>query len=178
MAGLLYKDFVAIRGKIYVLALVAVMFFLFVARVLIKEDATEYLLVMFLITFVIGLYVLVSNKIETDLLRVDEAKRQKQYCLSLPINRKQYVAAKYVFVLLTYFIIQSYLALFCSIMAVGYKTNTCLQMVSVIMEILPIVTTMMLVVSAVELPFFIGAGYKKGNFIKQSILEAFFVVLC
>ena len=48
MTGLLYKDFVAIRGKIYVLCAVAALVLGFVARLLIRDDAMEYLLVLYL----------------------------------------------------------------------------------------------------------------------------------
>ena len=44
------------------------------------------------------------------------------------------------------------------------------------MAIIPIITTGMMTLAAIELPFFIGAGYKKGKILKQGILEGFFVV--
>ena len=169
MAGLLYKDFVAIRGKIYVICLVAMLLLEFVVRSLVQDDAIEYLLVMFMIILVGGLYGLVANKIETDLIHVDEAKKQKQYCISLPLNKKMYVAAKYVFMLVVFYVVQSFLALFCSIMVINCQTTVCMNIVSIIMGMLPILTTLMMGVSAVELPFFIGIGYKKGNLLKQGL---------
>ena len=99
MAGLLYKDFVAIRGKIYAICMVAVLVLGFVLRLIVQDEATEYILVMYVPLMVFSLYMLVNNKMETDLMQVDEAKKQKQYCLSLPINKKLYVAEKYVFML-------------------------------------------------------------------------------
>lgn len=176
MAGLLYKDFVAIRGKIYVICLAVVLLLGFVVRLLVQDDAIEYLLVMFMIILVGGLYGLVANKIETDLIHVDEAKKQKQYCISLPVNKKMYVAAKYVFMLVVFYVVQSFLALFCSIMVINCQTTVCMNIVSIIMGMLPIITTLVIVVSAVELPFFIGIGYKKGTFLKQVLLEGIFFV--
>ena len=55
MTGLLYKDFVAIRGKIYALCAGAALVLGFLARLLIRDDATEYLLVMYLIILVLKL---------------------------------------------------------------------------------------------------------------------------
>ena len=176
MAGLLYKDFVAIRGKIYAICMVAVLVLGFVLRLIVKDEATEYILVMYVPLMVFSLYLLVNNKMETDLMQVDEAKKQKQYCLSLPINKKLYVAEKYVFMLLIFYIAQSFVALFCSIMAVDCVTTICMQILSSIMAIIPIITTGMMTLAAIELPFFIGAGYKKGKILKQGILEGFFVV--
>lgn len=176
MAGLLYKDFVAIRGKIYAICMVAVLVLGFVLRLIVKDEATEYILVMYVPLMVFSLYLLVNNKMETDLMQVDEAKKQKQYCLSLPINKKLYVAEKYVFMLLIFYIAQSFVALFCSIMAVDCVTTICMQILSSIMAIIPIITTGMMTLAAIELPFFIGAGYKRGKILKQGILEGFFVV--
>ena len=176
MTGLLYKDFVAIRGKIYAFCAVAALVLGFLARLLIRDDATEYLLVMYLIILVFVLYVLINNKIETDLMQVDEAKKQKQYSISLPITKKQYVAAKYVFMLLVFYLVQSFVTLFCYIIAMDCVTTLCVQLASSIMTILPMITTLMMVVSAIELPFFIGVGYKKGSLLKQGLLEAAFVV--
>ena len=176
MAGLLYKDFVAVRGKIYVVCLAAALLLSFVVRLLVKDDTAEYLLVMYLLALISGLYAFVDNKIETDLVRVDEAKKQKQYCISLPVNKRQYVASKYVFMLLVFYIVQSFVALVCMIMVVDCKTTVCLNLVSIIMGLLPIITTGAMVLSAVELPFFICAGYKKGNLLKQGLLEGFFAL--
>ena len=176
MAGLLYKDFVAIRGKIYVIISVATLLLITLLRWLIRDDAGEYLLVMYIIAFPVAAYTLVSNKIETDLMRIDEAKKQRQYCHSLPVSKKQYVASKYVFMLVVYFIVQSMVALLCSIMVVGNVTNLCMEFATLIMGCIPILTTTVMVISAMELPFFIVAGYQKGNLIKQGLLEAFFAI--
>lgn len=175
MAGLLYKDFVAIRGKIYVICLAAVLLLGFAARILTRDDGIEYLLVMFMIILIGSMYGLVANKIETDLIHVDEAKKQKQYCISLPVNKKMYVAAKYVFMLVVFYVVQSFLALFCSILVINCRTTVCMNIVSIVMGMLPIITTLMMGISAVELPFFIGVGYKKGTLLKQGLLEGIFV---
>ncbi len=175
MAGLLYKDFVAIRGKIYVICLAAMLLLGFVVRILSRDDATEYIFVMFMIILAVDLYAFVANKIETDLMRVDEAKKQKQYCISLPVNKKTYVAEKYIFMLVAFYVAQSFMALFCSIMVINCRTTLCMNIMSIIMGMLPIITTLMMGISAVELPFFIGIGYKKGTFLKQVLLEGIFV---
>jgi len=176
MAGLLYKDFVAIRGKIYAICMVSVLLLCFIVRLLIQDEAIEYILVMYMMLLAVELYALVANKIETDLMRVDEAKKQKQYCVSLPVNKRQYVASKYVFMLVVFYVVQSFIALFCTIMVVDCKTTVCLNLVSIIMGLLPIITTGAMVLSSLELPFFICAGYSKGKFLKQGLLVGFFVL--
>ena len=176
MAGLLYKDYVAIRGKIYAFSMIVELIVGFLLRLIVKDEATEYIFVMYVPLMVFSLYSLVNNKVETDLMLVDEAKKQKQYCVSLPVDKKLYVAGKYVFMLLVFYIVQSFVALFCSIMTVDCMTTICMQIATGIMAVIPIITTGMMILSAIELPFFIGVGYKKGKILKQGILEGFFVV--
>lgn len=170
MAGLLYKDFVAIRGKIYAISAVVAILGVWILRLLTNTDEMEWLLVLFVIVLVMILFFLISNKIEVDLLLVDEAKKQKQYCVSLPVTKKEYVAEKYVFMLLTYYIVQSICVLIGNIMVMDCITTVCEQMTSALMAMLPIVTSVVMMVCAVELPFFIGLGYKKGSFLKQVLL--------
>lgn len=177
MAGLLYKDFVAIRGKIYAIGMVALLILGFVLRLFIKEEAVEYILMMYVPLLVFSLYSHVTNKIETDLMRADEAKKQKQYSISLPVNKKMYVASKYVFMLVTLYVVQSFSALLCSVVVVNCLNTLCLEIASAIMAILPIVTTGAMILCALELPFFIVAGYKKGTLLERGILEGFFCVL-
>ena len=177
MAGLLYKDFVAIRGKIYAICMVAVLVLGFVLRLIVQDEATEYILVMYVPLMVFSLYLLVNNKMETDLMQVDEAKKQKQYCVSLPIDKKMYVAEKYVFMLLVFYIVQSFISLLCSIMVVDCISTVCLEIASLVLGILPIITTATMILCALELPFFIVAGYKKGRLLKQGLLEGFFCIL-
>ena len=62
MAGLLYKDFVAIRGKIYAICMVVVLVLGFVLRLIVKDEATEYILVMYVLLLVLSLYTLTLLK--------------------------------------------------------------------------------------------------------------------
>lgn len=177
MAGLLYKDFVAIRGKIYVICAVAAMLVTWILRLMIQTDEAEYLLVMYAVCFVIILYFMIGNKMQADLMQVDEAKKQKQYCISLPVSKKEYVAEKYVFMLLVFYFEQSFCVLLGNIMMLDCLTTVGEQLISIVMAVLPIITGGMMLVCAIELPFYIAFGHKKGNLVKQVLLEAFFAVL-
>lgn len=178
MAGLLYKDFVAIRGKVYVICAVVGMLLMALLRISANTDEMEYLLVMTVFCLVIFLFMLVNNKIEVDILQVDEARKQKQYCVSLPVTKKQYVATKYIFMLLTIYFMQAFSTLLCNVLIIDYRTEVCAKLISVIASIVPIIASAVLLVMALELPFFIGFGYKKGNVLKQTIIILlFFAVL-
>lgn len=178
MAGLLYKDFVAIRGKVYVICAVVGMLLVALLRVNTNTDEMEYLLVMTMFCLVIFLFMLLNNKIETDILQVDEARKQKQYCVSLPVTKKQYVETKYVFMLLTIYFMQAFCTLLCNVLMIDYRTELCVNMLSVVGSLVPIISCIVLLVMSIELPFFIGFGYKKGNTLKQTIIVLiFFAVL-
>lgn len=176
MAGLLYKDFVAVRGKIYVICAVVVMLVTWILRLMIQTDEAEYLLVMCVVCSVMILYFMIVNKMEADLMQVDEAKKQKQYCISLPVTKSGYVAEKYVFMLLVLYFVQSFCVLLGNVIMVDCLTTVGKQLVSIIMAVLPIITGGVMLVSAMELPFFIGYGYKKGSFVKQVLLEGVFAI--
>lgn len=170
MAGLLYKDFVAIRGKIYVICAVVATVVAWALRILADTDDMEFLLVMTMLCLVLVLYMLVENKIGVDLMQVDERKKQKQYCISLPVSKKQYVAEKYVFMLLTFYFIQAFCSILCNILIIDCRTVACEQLLTVIAGLVPVLTCIMMFVNALELPFFVGLGYKKGNVLKQGIV--------
>ena len=54
MAGLLYKDFVAIRGKIYAICMVAVLVLGFALRLIVQDEATEYILAAYGVFFILA----------------------------------------------------------------------------------------------------------------------------
>lgn len=174
MAGLLYKDFVAIRGKIYVIGAVLMLLAAWILRVLTNTDEMELLLVLTAFCLIIALFFLVDNTIEINVLQVDEVKKQKQYCISLPVTKKKYVATKYVFLLITLYFIQAFCVVLCNILIIDYRTIVCEQLLSILASLVPIMASMMLCLLAIELPFFIGFGYKKGNVLKQSIIVLLF----
>ncbi|MBP5528793.1 MAG: ABC-2 transporter permease [Lachnospiraceae bacterium] len=128
MGGLLYKDFVSVKGKaVSVIILITVLLFLlfrvifpgnvynefFSARTETGEvvNIVDTFFVMSLPVFLYTFLMLISiafNKTIT----YDEKSKIRAYLLSLPIDKKKYVASKYIFVgILTYAFLSVYMIL-------------------------------------------------------------------
>ena len=62
-----------------------------------KGDVIVNLLASFIVTI---LFALVIFNLETSIVAADEGRKRRCYCLSLPVSKRQYVASKYVFILI------------------------------------------------------------------------------
>ena len=95
MAGLLYKDFVAIKGKIYVAVMAGVLGVFLGLRLAVRNEMIDVLICMLYTCIVLTLYFFVLSNIEISLITVDEKRNQKNYFLSLPVSKQKYIASKY-----------------------------------------------------------------------------------
>ena len=112
MIGLLYKDFLAIKGRIYRTAIILQFFLIMVLRLLIRDDQDIDMILgcIVMVTMIVAVMLLIFF-METGLIKADDGRKQRKYYLSLPINRKQYVASKYLFLLLTLYIFISIISM-------------------------------------------------------------------
>lgn len=128
MGGLLYKDFVSIKGKRVSIAIIIIVLLFLLFRVIfpgneynevfsamtetgeminIVDTFFEMSLPVFLYTFIM-LVSLSFNKT----ISYDEKNKIRSYLFSLPVDKKKYVASKYVFVgILTYAYLSVYMIL-------------------------------------------------------------------
>lgn len=180
MAGLLYKDFAVIRGKLLCIGLIAVWFLLVAVQLLVPKaflSEISYLCFGAIMWMIILMYVFCLTKLETGILAAEEGRCQKQYFLSLPIEAKDYVKSKYIFVLISFYVALSASVFLLSTCLIGCRDEQLKQMIYNVQSILPIITGMILFVPALEMPFFIGYGVQKGNQIKIGIMIALFFAL-
>lgn len=174
MAGLLYKDFAAVKGKWYVWSILSIMLLMLLGRIIFPAEEIDiafWALSLFLIALLIFL---ILGKLETGAVSVDEGRKQKHYFLSLPVSQKQYVASKYIFILLAFFAALSVGMLLENMCLIGCEDEMVQNLVPVLQSILPVLFCVMLMIPAVELPFFIGFGVKRGNQIKIGLLFVVF----
>ena len=181
MAGLLYKDFVAVHGKTYVAVLSVITLLLAVFAISPLPAASNYaaaIIVGGLVTMAaLILPMIVVGFIETGIIQTDEGVGKKAYVMSLPVSKRQYVASKYLFVLISY-----YVALSVSVIWAQF-VNGCMEEAlqnSFLMDAMgltPLLMQVLLLASAIELPFFINVGVKAGNAIKTSILVVVFFAM-
>lgn len=128
MGGLLYKDFVSIKGKrVSITIIIIVLLFLLFRVIFPGNDYNEVFTAMtetgeminivdtfFVMSLPVFLYIfimLVSLSFNKT-ISYDEKNKIRSYLFSLPIDKKKYVASKYVFVgILTYTYLSIYMIL-------------------------------------------------------------------
>lgn len=178
MTGLLYKDFAAVKGKWYVWGIFLTMLLMLACRLIFPAEEIDIALWALSMLVIAILVFLIIGKLEVGVVSADEESKQKHYFLSLPVSQKQYVASKYIFMLLAFFSAQSIAMLLEMMCLIGCENEMVQKLAPVLQSMLPVFFCTMLVIPAVELPFFIGFGAKKGNQIKIGLLLAvFFLVI-
>lgn len=170
MAGLLYKDFVAVKGKLYIVCILAGMLLLFCVRVALHIEGMDLIMFALYMFIAIALFGLLVNQLEIRVISVDEGRKQKNYFLGLPLSRQQYVASKYIFLLIGFFTVLSVLVLTGYICLIGCRDKAMNESIGQLMSLMPVLACVLLFVPSIELPFFIGFGSKKGYQIKNGLL--------
>lgn len=174
MLGLLYKDFLAIKGKLYIWCLMAMIGIIFVYRMLVTGQENDMLIMALVFLMIQVMYLIMVGKIDTSIVEVDEGKKQKQYFISIPISKKKYVASKYIMVLIGFYIITSISMVLLSISKVGCTNKMCLDAIEQMLSALGILACIFLWIPTIELPFLIGFGANKGKQIKTGIIVGIF----
>ncbi len=174
MTGLLYKDFVAIRGKRIAAVLVFVTLLILLFSVICRSDEVILVVGAMVIWTSLMLPLAVPLYVENAIFAVDEGKKKKAYLLSLPVDKRQQVASKYLFVGISYYVILSVTLLW------GIFISSAMEQVledTALTDMLGLIPTyihMCLILSALEMPFFAALGVKAGNALKQGILLILF----
>ncbi len=218
MAGLLYKDFVGIRGRWIVFILMGCTFAFWILRFLfpgnvdsdvhgiagvnadtvISTDRTESaaavtsfgmvedeagelveltvgelrdsLLIMLPLLFIVAGLSLIPTWTAA-ICRHDETNRTRQYIAALPLAKNAYITSKYLFIGIAVYLLFSldsiWIIIFNS-MAGNNNSTECLKILS---QFLMSFCGLILVLVAIELPFFITFGVKKGMLVKTALIE-------
>lgn len=218
MAGLLYKDFVGIRGRRIVFILMGCTFAFWILRFLfpgnvdsdvhgiagvnadtvISTDRTESaaavtsfgmvedeagelveltvgelrdsLLIMLPLLFIVAGLSLIPTWTAA-ICRHDETNRTRQYIAALPLAKNAYITSKYLFIGIAVYLLFSldsiWIIIFNS-MAGNNNSTECLKILS---QFLMSFCGLILVLVAIELPFFITFGVKKGMLVKTALIE-------
>lgn len=177
MAGLLYKDFIAVKGKWYMGFALLWMALSLIIKIAVPGEETEYVLMGIAICVIFIFYAILIFKVEVSVASTDEGRKQKQYYLSLPVSTEQYVASKYIFMLIAYYAVLSMGIFVLSICLIGCQSEEVEMMLGNVQPLVPIWACILLLVSAIELPFFIAMGRKKGNRIKTGLSVALFFLV-
>lgn len=194
MAGLLYKDFIGIRGKriLWIIAGCTLFFlvlrFLFPGNVstvtslgMVENEAGELvemtagelrdsMLVQLPLLFIVSGFVL-SSTWTAAICRHDEKNKTRQYTAALPLNKNAYIASKYLFIGIAVYVLFSLDTIWIMIYnSVAGDTNSA-ETFGILSQFLMAFFGLILILAAIELPFFITFGVKKGMLVKTAILE-------
>lgn len=179
MAGLLYKDFAAIKGKWWLGGFVAIAAVSAAAFCLTSDDLFFANLSWYGIVAVIMLgYMLLIGRIQVKLLEVDEGRKRQSYLLSLPVSKNSYVASKYLFLFAAFLLVMLTSILLFAVAENSKSVADVSKTAGQIKELSLVIASIAMLFSVVELPFFIGFGTSRGNRLKIAIMILFcFVVI-
>ncbi len=186
MAGLLYKDFIGIKGKriVGILAGCTVLFlivrFVFPGNVTtalaegMKGSETGELRDSLLVTLPMLLVVCGMTLPSTwtaAICRNDEKNKTRQFTGALPLDKNAYIASKYIFIGIAVYVLFSLETTWIIIFNSVAGDNLSREVLTYISSLLTAFCGLSLLLAAIELPFFLTLGVKKGSVIKTAILE-------
>lgn len=178
MLGLLYKDYIAVKGKYFLLALFGQFLLVFVLRVMVVDEVIDMIFPPLVFMVLCVFAAVIPFIFELSVMKADEGRKQKQYFLSLPVSRRQYTASKYLFLAIAFYIIQSVASFEFLVCQVNMKSDQMKASMSSVQMLVPSFIAICMIVCALELPFFVGMGVKKGMVAKESIFfMLFFLVI-
>lgn len=219
MAGLLYKDFVGIRGRRIAFILMGCTFAFWILRFLfpgnvdsdvhgivgvnadtvISTDRTESaaavtsfgmveneagelveltvgelrdsLLIMLPLLFIVAGLSLIPTWTAA-ICRHDETNRTRRYIAALPLAKDAYITSKYLFIGIAVYLLFSLDSIWIIIFNSMAGNNNSTECFKILSQFLMAFCGLILVLAAIELPFFITFGVKKGMLVKTALIES------
>lgn len=194
MAGLLYKDFIGIRGRRILWIFAGFTLFFLILRFLFPGNVTtvasfgmaeneagelvemtvgelrDSLLIQLPLLFIVSGFMLPSAWTAA-ICRHDEKNRTRQYTATLPLDKNAYIASKYLFIGIAVYLLFSLDTIWIMIFNSVAGDNNSTKCLMVLSQFLMSFCGLVLLLAAIELPFFITFGVKKGMLVKTAILE-------
>lgn len=174
MAGLLYKDFVAVKGKIWVTGILAGVLLMMLLKVSVPTETVNLIVLSLSLCMIVIMYLFIVGRLEISLVSVDETRKQRDYFLSLPVSKRQYVASKYIFLLIAFLIALTVSILLCALCRVRCPYPDIEEAMEQLMSVVPVFSCVFLFIPSMELPFFVGLGARRGNQIRTGLVIVLF----
>ena len=187
MGGLMFKDFVAIKGKRICIILLSAIAILCILRMIFPGSLAEglgmisendqgirinTLDLMFVMPYICIIFSIVCF-IDMWCARLSEAdescSRIKNYVYSLPVSANSYVASKYVFITIATYVLISLLSITGIVLAAFAEEGYVLDILRMFEVMVLPVTSLLILVASIELPLYILIGREKGNLVKVAI---------
>ena len=170
MAGLLYKDFKAIKGHYYAITFIIITVLLIPLRLFFCTAEVDVIVALWLSMAPFVLLGILLVKVEIGIIAADEEKNAQLYLLSLPMSVKNYIASKYWFMLIGHYVVLSISMLWNIAYQIQIADESMSELLASITSLMPSLVCGSICIVAIELPFFIISGSKKGEMIKTVIL--------
>ncbi|MDE5966466.1 MAG: ABC-2 transporter permease [Lachnospiraceae bacterium] len=179
MAGLLYKDFVGIKGKRIIWTLIGCTVLLIIVRLAFPGnvaaatetgDVRDSFVVMLTLLFIAFGFVLPSGWTAA-ICKNDEKYKTRQFTRVLPLDKNAYIASKYIFIGIAVYVLYSMETMWIIIFNSVAGDNASRELISAFSQFLPVFCGISLLLASIELPFFIMLGVKKGSVVKIALLE-------
>ena len=183
MAGLMYRDFLAVKGKKAVIILLTLTVVYAALRFALpgtgdENSSPDLFLWTFPALFAVAQISLPSAWTGA-VMTGDEKNKITAFTRALPLGKNSYIASKYLFIASAVFTLMVTNTLWCRIFKAGSAGNSFTANVDLLIDLLIpsviIIASCSLIIAALELPFFITLGSRKGGFIKTAILECLFL---
>lgn len=121
-------------------------------------------------------FLMLDMVIVVGLFKKDTGKNCMQYILCLPVSKKEYVAARYVFVLIANYILLSVGAFWSMMLDAACETERVEMFAQMPVLLGPAMMCSCLFIASLELPVFILFGKKKGEMVINTFVIAMAVV--
>lgn len=186
MIGLLYQDFLRVKGRLILFVLLGQFLVFTLLELLTADDPINaYMLIVFFMTVIILAFLFIGSYLETSLMKGIDTAKDVRYYLSLPLSKQDYVAEKYIFLLIAMWIFGAFFTfemLFLQTSS-GKITPELMETMgntsgisaaSLAAVLLPTVFLFMfsltLFICAVELPFYFRFGAEQGKAVKSGLI--------
>lgn len=194
MAGLLYKDFVGIKGRRIIWGIIGFTILFLILRFMFPGNVTTVMsgafteneagesvpltvgdfqdtFLMLLPLIFIAFSIVMPSLWTTAICKHDEKNKTRQYTRTLPLDKNAYIASKYLFIGIAVYLLFSLCSLWNIIFFSVAGDNNSSELLMLFSQFLMTLFGFPLILASIELPFFITLGVKKGMLIKTAILE-------
>lgn len=194
MAGLLYKDYIGIRGTRIVCILLVCTFLFLILRFTfpgnvdtVMPDGMQELESGELVSITVGEFhdsflimppllliacgIVLPSTWTAAICRNDEKHKTRQFTGALPLNKNAYFASKYIFIGIAVYVLFSLETTWIIIYNSVAGDNRIGDVVTAVSTLLNAVCGISLLLTSIELPFYLTLGVKKGNLLKTAVME-------
>lgn len=171
MLGLLYKDYIAVKGKTFLMLLFG-QFAAFTLLRFVVTDNKEFdgmALALMLVVYTV-LVCMISWQYAMSLIKADEGKKQKLYFLSLPVDKREYVFSKYLFLGIAFYILQSVFIFQLQVGSVNLVAEDAKNLLASIQAAMPAFFSLCMLICALDLMFYFGLGVDKAKNLLNGLL--------